>query len=212
MGLNLKGGRGQKAPYEVTHVRTPKPLKALLESIIGNYRERLGDYEDPEDPSLIRDSLAAQMGSEAQEMEALKRQAQGMIQAWTETEQEVMRLRAQIEQLKKEQEENKIQKAIGDFIDYEKDLFGRNSAQKNKEFSMGTRRWDAFRYFIKFVALPKSIDGWNIGDRCAFTSPLTKQKSAGIIRAFKSDRLKAEILQDVDGATVYIAIKQLEKE
>lgn len=34
-----KGGRGNKAPYETTHVRVPVPIKAEIEKLINDYKE-----------------------------------------------------------------------------------------------------------------------------------------------------------------------------
>lgn len=34
----LKGGRGNKAPYESTHVRVPLPIKDKVESIINEFK------------------------------------------------------------------------------------------------------------------------------------------------------------------------------
>lgn len=41
--------------------------------------------------------------------------------------------------------------AIADFIQAQKQNYGKNGAQKDKEFSLNTRKWDAFRNFQKFV-------------------------------------------------------------
>lgn len=34
-----KGGRGNKAPYETTHVRIPVPIKEIVEKISADYKE-----------------------------------------------------------------------------------------------------------------------------------------------------------------------------
>jgi hypothetical protein len=34
----LKGGRGNKAPYESTHVRVPTPIKPAVEALIERFR------------------------------------------------------------------------------------------------------------------------------------------------------------------------------
>lgn len=44
-----------------------------------------------------------------------------------------------------------ILEAIAIFIQTEKLNHGKNGAQKDKEFSLDTRKWDAFRNFQKFV-------------------------------------------------------------
>lgn len=38
MTNHLKGGRGNKAPYESTHVRVPLPIKDTVESIINEFK------------------------------------------------------------------------------------------------------------------------------------------------------------------------------
>ena len=44
-----------------------------------------------------------------------------------------------------------ILEAIASFIEAEKQNHGKNGAQKDKEFSLDTRKWDAFRNFQKFI-------------------------------------------------------------
>lgn len=44
-----------------------------------------------------------------------------------------------------------ILEALASFIEAEKRIHGKNGAQKDKEFSLDTRKWDAFRNFQKFV-------------------------------------------------------------
>ena len=39
MAIKPRGGRGIKAPYEQTHVRTPLPIKEQVESLVNAYRE-----------------------------------------------------------------------------------------------------------------------------------------------------------------------------
>ena len=43
-----KGGRGNKAPYESTHVRVPVPLKEEIEQRIEEYREFVTSGTQPE--------------------------------------------------------------------------------------------------------------------------------------------------------------------
>lgn len=43
-----KGGRGNKAPYESTHIRVPVPLKEEIEQRINEYREFLTSGTQPE--------------------------------------------------------------------------------------------------------------------------------------------------------------------
>lgn len=46
-----KGGRGQKLPYEQTHVRVPLPVKKQVQKIIDDYRAIAlgGETDDDED-------------------------------------------------------------------------------------------------------------------------------------------------------------------
>lgn len=44
-----------------------------------------------------------------------------------------------------------ILKTIERFIEQQAKLYGNNGAQKGKEFTLDTRKWDAFREFKKFV-------------------------------------------------------------
>lgn len=39
MAIKPRGGRGLKAPYEQSHVRTPLPIKDQIESLVNAYRE-----------------------------------------------------------------------------------------------------------------------------------------------------------------------------
>lgn len=41
-----------------------------------------------------------------------------------------------------------IEAAITDYIKIQIDNYGNNGSQKNKEFSMATRKWDAFKDFM----------------------------------------------------------------
>ena len=43
-----KGGRGQTAPYETTHVRVPVPLKAEVDRMIEEYRNFVLSGEETE--------------------------------------------------------------------------------------------------------------------------------------------------------------------
>lgn len=211
MAINLKGGRGQKAPYEITHVRVPKPIKALVESIVASYKEQLENYEDPEDPDLIAATMAGLLGEDAQITATLRQQLKNLVDSWTATEREIERLREQVKLLEESQDSHSVNQVIVDFIEHEKSLFGMSSSQKGKTFTLETRRWDAFRYFVKFAALPRKADGWNIGDNCKLKSPTTQQEVTGKIRAFKSDRSKVEICLDLDGSSIQTNIETLER-
>lgn len=73
------GGRGNKAPYESTHVRVPVPIKAKVQALIDEFRDSQieqpkkpltpldeGDDEDDEDDE----------GSEPSDLEIIKSQAE----------------------------------------------------------------------------------------------------------------------------------------
>lgn len=40
-----RGGRGKVAPYETTHVRTPLPVKDIVEQIVNTYKQSVGNSE-----------------------------------------------------------------------------------------------------------------------------------------------------------------------
>lgn len=44
-----------------------------------------------------------------------------------------------------------ILKSLDDFIEIQKQKYGKNGAQKDKSFNVNTRKWDAFREFVEFV-------------------------------------------------------------
>ena len=194
MNNPAKGGRGKRAPYETVMCRTPEPIKFLAEELTAKYRELLNDYEDPEDPALIaavRNAIATPKagiapGSEATESEQTKQ----LLQSYEEMQLQVEQLNQQVEKLKSTQNQDIISKAILEFIENQKRKFGegKRTSQKNKEFSLDTRGWDAFREFVKFVQ-PKeqklqSLNGWNVGDKCSVKMPsgmiITEAKIAAI--------------------------------
>jgi hypothetical protein len=41
------GGRGNRAPYQTTHLRVPLPLKSQIESLIEDYRAVVVDGQPP---------------------------------------------------------------------------------------------------------------------------------------------------------------------
>jgi predicted RNase H-like nuclease (RuvC/YqgF family) len=78
------GGRGLKAPYETTHVRVPIPIKASVQALIDEFRERqiqslikpltsLDETEDEQDEQ--------EEEGEPSDSETIKSQAE-MIQAY----------------------------------------------------------------------------------------------------------------------------------
>lgn len=44
-----------------------------------------------------------------------------------------------------------VLEAIANFIEKEKQNYGKNGAQKDKEFSLNTRKWDAIKNFQNFI-------------------------------------------------------------
>jgi predicted RNase H-like nuclease (RuvC/YqgF family) len=78
------GGRGLKAPYETTHVRVPIPIKASVQALIDDFRERqiqssikpLTTLEETEDEQDEPDEEG-----ELSDSETIKSQAE-MIQAY----------------------------------------------------------------------------------------------------------------------------------
>lgn len=40
-----RGGRGKIAPYDTTHVRTPLPVKDIVEQIVNTYKQSIGILE-----------------------------------------------------------------------------------------------------------------------------------------------------------------------
>ena len=176
MNNPARGGRGRKAPYTTVMSRVPEPIKHLAEELSANYRELVTDYEDPEDPALIAAVLQAIApgGSKTAEAAESERTKQ-LLRSYEQMQVQVEQLNQQIEKLKLNQNQDIISKAILEFIENQKIKFGKTSSQKNKEFSINTRSWDAFREFIKFVQ-PKqqgiqSLNGWKIGDKCSVRMP-----------------------------------------
>lgn len=41
----FKGGRGNKAPYQTTHIRIPEPLKPEIEAIVADFKQRVATGE-----------------------------------------------------------------------------------------------------------------------------------------------------------------------
>lgn len=46
--VNLKGGKGQKAPYETLIMRVPKPLKVSFDRQLELYRAMVSSGSDPD--------------------------------------------------------------------------------------------------------------------------------------------------------------------
>ena len=78
------GGRGNKAPYESTHVRVPVPIKAKVQALIDDFRDSqteqpkkvLTGLDETEDEEDEQDE-----GSEPSDLETIKSQAE-MIQRY----------------------------------------------------------------------------------------------------------------------------------
>lgn len=121
-----KGGRGKKAPYDSTHYRIPTPLKPLIEELAANYRELVQEYQDPNDPNLINDTLAACTGSQAANDKNQSQFKLTLVQGI-------------------------VLKVIDNFIEAQKKSFGGNPAQRGKEFSMDSRSWDNFKKFVDWL-------------------------------------------------------------
>ncbi len=75
------GGRGLKAPYETTHVRVPIPIKASVQALIDDFRER--QIQSPIKPltSLDETEEEEEEESELSDSETIKSQAE-MIRAY----------------------------------------------------------------------------------------------------------------------------------
>jgi uncharacterized protein YyaL (SSP411 family) len=78
------GGRGLKAPYETTHVRVPIPIKASVQALIDEFRER--QIQSPIKPLTSLDETEDEQdeqeeGGEPSDSETIKSQAE-MIQAY----------------------------------------------------------------------------------------------------------------------------------
>lgn len=140
-----KGGRGKRAPYSTVMCRVPEPLKDLVDELTSNYRHLVNDYQDCQDADLITavvNTLAT--GENNQLPEQLLQDYQQMLI-------EIERLNEQINQLKLTRDTDIISKALLKFIETKKKTFGKNPSQKNKEFSLKTRQWDALREFMQFI-------------------------------------------------------------
>lgn len=51
----------------------------------------------------------------------------------------------------KADEKTIILNALAKFVEIQKQDYGKNGAQKDKQFNLDTRKWDAFREFQKFI-------------------------------------------------------------
>lgn len=56
-------------------------------------------------------------------------------------------------------EQQIVVRALNNFIEAERESYGKNAAQKGKDFSLNARTWDAFRRFLKLV----DISPWEVG-------------------------------------------------
>lgn len=171
MNNSIKGGRGKRAPYATTHYRMPEPLKPLCEELAANYRELIANYSDPEDPALINAALAAVSRNAFEKNRETDKQVDKVLENYEAMQLEIHRLKLQIESLKSTNKKDNISKAIIDFIEVEKQSFGSSPSQKDKAFSLDTRKWDAFRGFIKFVNEMKDYIIWEVGDKCTVSMP-----------------------------------------
>lgn len=194
MGDSKKGGRGKRAPYQTTHARIPEALKPLCEELTANYRELVDDYLDPEDPALITAALLATGGNLNTNDFEVQKKADALLRHCTAMQLEIDRLNEQIEILKSTVKKDSISKAIISFIESEKVLFGKSGSQKDKEFSINTRRWDAFKSFIKFVNTIEDPIFWKVGDKCSVTMPSGVKVSGGEIASIDRKRSCCKVL------------------
>lgn len=69
------GGRGNKAPYESTHVRVPLPIKADVQALIDEFREK--QIEQPKKPlTSLEDE--EEDSYEPSDLETIKSQAEAI--------------------------------------------------------------------------------------------------------------------------------------
>jgi len=182
MTNNLKGGRGKRAPYETVMCRTPKPIKFVIEERIAKYRELVNSYENPEDPQLIEaispndnSSELQQLRNEVKSLEIklrlARKKAKEFEEQLTQAEKQIHHLQnggavkvltskireLELNNYKANQVDEKsiILCALSKFVDAEKENYGKNGAQKNKEFNLNTRKWDALRNFQSFIESQK---------------------------------------------------------
>lgn len=74
------GGRGNKAPYESTHVRVPVPIKSQVQALIDEFRE--GQNQQPTKAlTTLDDEEEEEEGDDPSDLETIKSQAE-MIQAY----------------------------------------------------------------------------------------------------------------------------------
>jgi hypothetical protein len=73
------GGRGNKAPYESTHVRVPVPIKSQVQALIDEFREH--QTLEPRKSLTGLDDEEDEEGDDPSDLETIKSQAE-MIQAY----------------------------------------------------------------------------------------------------------------------------------
>lgn len=75
MSNKPRGGRGNTAPYQTTHVRLPVGIKTYVEKIIDDYRDRVLRGEiDPEVDIAETDEFALRLLPELDELCPIARQ------------------------------------------------------------------------------------------------------------------------------------------
>ena len=189
-----KGGRGKRAPYVTTHCRIPEPLKALCEELAANYRELVADYSDLKDPALMKAVLLATGGNTTSNTSLSKLEIEKVREDYKAMNLEIERLNEQIEALKATSKKDIISKEIINFIEAEKINFGCSPSQKDKEFNISTRKWDAFRLFIKFVDNIKDSVFWKVGDKCTVLMPSGIKITGAEIASIDRKRLQCKVL------------------
>jgi|GEM_PF-5362008 len=173
MAKLVKGGRGQRAPYNTVMVRVPELVKYLADELSAKYRELVKDYQNPNNPALIvalRDTWAspgleavAPGASEEAKLDDLhhqlktlqdcaslvsseNEQIKQLLFEYQQMEVEMEEMKRQIDSLKSTKNKDSIAQAIIDFLEHKKYTYN----LKNRKFSLDTRGWDGFREFVKF--------------------------------------------------------------
>lgn len=53
MQFPIKGGRLQKFPHGITHVRVPVPIKPTVELLVSRYKQIYGSDHDPDEELMM---------------------------------------------------------------------------------------------------------------------------------------------------------------
>lgn len=150
-----KGGRGKKAPYESTHYRVPLPLKPIFEQMTADYRELVDLADDPAAPGIITavvTATAARLDNEGSDVEdqEIRVSDQSTVLKALSNLIEVQPVFTN-EQEETQTDQDILLDALNKFIELQQSEYGKNPAQKNKQFSMDSRGWDYFKKFMSTV-------------------------------------------------------------